>query len=196
MHPWRGVVVHGAQRDSNFIDCFKMNSKQVSASSRFHVQSIKDIQCAISSQQTPSFCSPPCRQIPALRSAISHHEHHLDLLRVLLFLNAATADAIGAISFLKPQMLIYTSIIPSGPVVFFFKDGIGLDGLEFGLEVANGMTMRTAIGATTRVGEVVAIVLRLVTRGAPGGNDELRFVLPKIAELTNCLCPRLPSSPS
>lgn len=86
---------------------------------------------------------------------------------MLLFLNATTADAVRAISLLETQMLIYTSILLSRSVVFFLKDGIGLDSLEFGLEIANGMTMRAAIGTTTRIGEVVAIVLRLVPRGAP-----------------------------
>lgn len=88
---------------------------------------------------------------------------------MLLFLNATTADAIRAISLLETQMLIYPSIILCCPVVFFLKDGICLDRLELGLEVANGMTMGTAVGTTTGIGEVVAIVLRLVTGGAPGG---------------------------
>lgn len=62
-------------------------------------------------------------------------------------------------------MLIYLSILR--PMVFFLEDGICLDSLEFGLEVADSMTMRTAVGPTTGIGEVVAIVLRLVTGGAP-----------------------------
>lgn len=85
---------------------------------------------------------------------------------MLLFLNATTADTIRAISLFETQMLICPSSFR--PMVFFLKDGIGFDSLELGLEVANGMTMRTAVGTTTGIGEVVAIVLRLVTRGAPG----------------------------
>lgn len=53
-------------------------------------------------------------------------------------------------------------------MVFFFKHGIGLDSLELGLEVTDGTTMRTAVRTTTGVGEIVAIVLRLVTGSAPG----------------------------
>lgn len=111
-------------------------------------------------------CCPPTRQIPVLSPAVSHHESHLDLLRMLFFLNTTTADAIRAISFLETQMLIYPVIILCA-MVLFFKDGIGLDSLELGLEVANGMTMRTAVGTTTGVGEAIAIVLRLISRGAP-----------------------------
>ena len=51
----------------------------------------------------------------------------------------------------------------------FLKDGNRLDSLEFGLEVANGVTMRAAVGTTTGVGEAVTIILRLVTGGAPDG---------------------------
>lgn len=53
-------------------------------------------------------------------------------------------------------------------MVFFLKDGIGLKSFELGLEVTNGTTMGTAVGTTTGVGEIVAIVLRLVTGSAPG----------------------------
>lgn len=53
-------------------------------------------------------------------------------------------------------------------MVFFLKHGISLDSLELGLEVTDGTTMRTAVRTTTGVGEIVAIVLRLVTGSAPG----------------------------
>ena len=114
---------------------------------------------------------------------------------MLLFLNATTADTIRAISLLETQMLIYPPIILR-PMIFFLKDGIGLDGLEFGLEVANGMTMGAAVGTTTGIGEVVPIILRLVTGGAPGWHGELLFVVSKMVELTNCLCLHPPSSAS
>lgn len=52
-------------------------------------------------------------------------------------------------------------------MIFFFKDGIRLDSFEFGLKIADGVTVRAAIGMTSSVGEVVAIILGLVTRSAP-----------------------------
>ena len=88
---------------------------------------------------------------------------------MLLFLNTTTADTIRAISLLEAQTFVYPSIILLCSMVFFLKDRIGLDSLKLGLEVANGTTMRTAVGATTGIGEIVAIVLRLITRGAPDG---------------------------
>ena len=103
------------------------------------------------------------------QSAVFHCGSHLDLLRMLLFLNTTTADTIRAISLLEAQMFVYPSIILLCSMVFFLKDRIGLNSLKLGLEVANGTTMRTAVGATTGIGEIVAIVLRLITRGAPGG---------------------------
>ena len=84
---------------------------------------------------------------------------------MLLFLNAVVADAIRAIPLFETQMLIHPGILC--PMIFFLKDRIGLDSLELGLEVTKSMTMRAAVGTTTGIGEVVAIVLRLVTRGAP-----------------------------
>ena len=88
---------------------------------------------------------------------------------MLFFLNATTADTIRAISLLEAQMLVYPDIILLCSMVFFLKDRIGLNSLKLGLEVANGTTMRTAVGTTTGIGEIVAIVLRLITGGAPGG---------------------------
>lgn len=114
---------------------------------------------------------------------------------MLLFLNATTADAIRAISLLETQVLIYPSIILC-PMVFFLKDGIGLDSLELGLEVANGMTVRAAVGTTTGIGEVVTIVLRLVTGSAPGGMMSFASFVPKSLDFTNCLCLHPLSSPS
>ena len=52
-------------------------------------------------------------------------------------------------------------------MVFLLEDRIRLDSLELGLEIADGVTMGAAIGTTTGIGEVVAIILGLVTRSAP-----------------------------
>lgn len=88
---------------------------------------------------------------------------------MFLFLNTTTTDTIRAISLFKAQMLVYPGIIRLCSMVFFLKDWIGLDSLKLGLEVANGTTMRTAVGTTTGIGEIVAIILRLIAGGAPGG---------------------------
>lgn len=86
---------------------------------------------------------------------------------MLLFLNATTANTVRAIPLLETQMLIELSVILVCPMIFFLEDGVCLDSLKLGLEVTNGTTMGTAVGTTTGVGEIVAIVLRLVTGSAP-----------------------------
>ncbi len=95
-------------------------------------------------------------------------ESRLDLLRMLLFFNAATADAVHTIPLLETQMLIYASIILCS-MVFLLEDGISLDGLKLGFEVANGTAMGAAVGTTAGIGEVVAIIFRLVTGSPPSG---------------------------
>ena len=50
---------------------------------------------------------------------------------------------------------------------FLLEHRLGLEGLEFGLEVGDGMAVRAAIGTTTGIGEVVAIVLALLAWGSP-----------------------------
>ena len=66
-----------------------------------------------------------------------------------------------------PHMIIQVGVILECAMVLFLEDRIRLDSLEFGLEVADGVTMRAAIGTTTGIGEVIAIILGLVTRSAP-----------------------------
>ena len=112
---------------------------------------------------------------------------------MFFFLDAATADATSAISLLEVQMVIHPGLI-FGTMIFFLKYGIGFNSLKLGLEVANGVTMSTAVGTTTGIGEVVAIVLRLVTRGTPGDMMSFALSMPKLVELTNCLCLHPPSS--
>ena len=156
------------------------------------MQSIEHDQCTDSKQ--PHRC-PLRQQIPVLSLAVRCHKSHLDLPRMFFFLNAATADATSAISLLEVQMFIHPGLI-FGTMVFFLKYGIGFNSLELGLEVANGMTMSTAVGTTTGIGEIVAIILRLVTRGAPGDMMSFTLSMPELVELTNCLCLHPPSSPS
>lgn len=52
-------------------------------------------------------------------------------------------------------------------MIFLFEDHIRLDGLELGLEVADGMAMGAAIGATTSISEGVAIVILFFAGTAP-----------------------------
>ena len=65
------------------------------------------------------------------------------------------------------HMIIHVGVIFECAMVLLLEDRIRLDSLELGLEITNGVTMRAAIGTTTGVGEVVAIILGLVTRSAP-----------------------------
>ena len=65
------------------------------------------------------------------------------------------------------HMLLQVGVILGCAMELFLEDRIRLDSLEFGLEIADGVTMRAAIRTTTGVGEVVAIILGLVTRSAP-----------------------------
>jgi hypothetical protein len=64
-------------------------------------------------------------------------------------------------------MLIHVSILGLSTMIFFLEDRVSIGSLEFGLEVTDGMAVGAAVGATTGVGEVVAIVLGLVSRSAP-----------------------------
>ena len=66
-----------------------------------------------------------------------------------------------------PHMIVQVGVILGCAMVLFLEHRIRLDSLEFGLKIADGVTMRTAIRTTTGIGEVVAIVLGLVTRSAP-----------------------------
>ena len=65
------------------------------------------------------------------------------------------------------HMIIHVSVIFECAMVFLLEDRIRLDSLELGLEIADGVTMGAAVGTTTGIGEVVAIILGLVTRSAP-----------------------------
>jgi len=63
-------------------------------------------------------------------------------------------------------MPIYVGVV-LGSVDVFLEDWIGLDGFKLGLEAVDGVAVGATIGATTSIGEVVAIVLGLVTRSPP-----------------------------
>lgn len=101
-----------------------------------------------------------------------YRESHLGLLEILL-LYASRANAIGALPLFKCQMVIHGGIV-FGPMNVFFEDRIRLDGFKFGLEAVDGMTMRAAIRATTGVGEIVAIILRLVAWSTPDAACQLK----------------------
>ena len=47
------------------------------------------------------------------------------------------------------------------------KNWVGLASLKLGLEIIKGMAVGAAVGTTTGIGEVIAIVLGFVTGGTP-----------------------------
>lgn len=90
----------------------------------------------------------------------------LGLLRLFLPVNAGSAGAIGALGFLQANVFFVQMVILSS-MEFLLEHGLGLDRLEFGLEVGDGMAVRAAIGTTAGIGEVVPIVLPLFARSTP-----------------------------
>ncbi len=63
-------------------------------------------------------------------------------------------------------MLIHSGVV-LGAMDVFLEDWIGLNGFKLGLEAVDGVAVGAAIGATTSVGEIVAIVLGFVPRSSP-----------------------------
>ena len=63
-------------------------------------------------------------------------------------------------------MLLPITIFLSS-VNILFKHRICVKSFELGLEAIEGVTVGTAVGATTSIGEIVAIILGLVARGSP-----------------------------
>jgi len=74
-------------------------------------------------------------------------------------------NALGAVGAADGRLL-FELLANWGAVNFFFEDGLGLDGLEFGLEVFEA-GVGAAVGATTRVRQVVAVVFNLDAFTAP-----------------------------
>jgi len=120
---------------------------------------------------------------------------HQSLLCMFLFFHACSADAIRTLSLFEDQG-IFCLVQTLGPMILLLKDRIRLDGLEFGLEVTNGMAVRAAVGTTASIGELVAIVLGFIARDAPLFGISQGFWPHRAARLTNCSCPHLLSSPS
>lgn len=96
------------------------------------------------------------------RAGVRWMTQPLRFLRRFL-VNAGTAGAIRALGLFQADVFF---VILSA-VEFLFEHGLGLDRLEFGLEVGDGMAVGAAIGAATGIGEVVPIVLPLFTRSTP-----------------------------
>ena len=65
------------------------------------------------------------------------------------------------------HMIIHVGVIFERAMVLLLENRIRFDSLKLGLEVTDSVTVRAAIGTTTGIGEVVAIILGLVTRSAP-----------------------------
>ena len=97
--------------------------------------------------------------------AYVHYESNLDFLGVFLLINARTTIAIHRVCLLQSGMLIVLIVL--GPMIFLFKDRIGFDCFELGLEISDSMAMGAAIGAATSIDEVIAQVLLLITRHTP-----------------------------
>lgn len=104
-----------------------------------------------------------------------HNESHSGFLQIL-FLDTSSAYTISALPFLECQILIHVRVV-FGSMDIFLEDWIGLDSFEFGLEAVDGVTVGAAVGATTSVGKVVAIILRLVTRSSPNAVRQLGRVV-------------------
>jgi hypothetical protein len=84
----------------------------------------------------------------------------LQFLGGILFINA-----LGAVGTADGRLL-FELLANRGTVNFFFENGLGLDGLEFGLEVFEA-GVGAAVGATTWVRQVVAVVFNLDAFTAP-----------------------------
>ena len=92
---------------------------------------------------------------------------HLNLLDVILLLDASSAGALSRLFFLESKLFGILAIGRSS-VIGFFKDRIGLDGLKLGLEARKtSSTEGAAVGAATGVGKVVSVVLGFVAGLAP-----------------------------
>ena len=103
------------------------------------------------------------RQIPALQISVSARGRPSELLGLILLINASAADTIGTLQFIESQVLFHNW----SAMHLFLKHRILLNGLELGLEVAKGVSMRAAIRATTGIGELEIVVVLLFARTAP-----------------------------
>jgi hypothetical protein len=72
-------------------------------------------------------------------------------------------DALGARGGAGGALLV--KLGAHGSVELFFKDGLGFDGLELGLEVSSDVS--AGVASTTWIGQVVAGVFDLVTLTSP-----------------------------
>ena len=90
---------------------------------------------------------------------------------MILLVHAYSVSAICAVGLVKTHGLRFH--IGLGPMVFLLKDNLRFDSLELGLEVAKGVTVSAAIGATTGIGEGIAIVILFFTGTAPGQSFSL-----------------------
>lgn len=85
---------------------------------------------------------------------------------MLLLFHAGHAGAIGALSLFQSHMLLF-HILRLSSMIVFFKHGLGFDGLELSLEIGDVVAVGAAIRATTGIGELIAIVLALLSWRSP-----------------------------
>ncbi|KAM3072265.1 hypothetical protein ACMFMG_012186 [Clarireedia jacksonii] len=95
-----------------------------------------------------------------IKAADRWSQHHLSLLGLSILINTATFRAI-CIDTSSLRKILHST------VDIFFKDGIGFDLFELGLEVFETGSVRAAVGATTSIGHSEAFVLDFFTFYTP-----------------------------
>ena len=79
---------------------------------------------------------------------------------MFLLLNTSPAATLGTILLLQCKHVFRIHLAGLRSMKLLFEDRIGLDRLKLGLEITNVVTVGgAAVGATTGVGEIVAVVL-------------------------------------
>lgn len=116
---------------------------------------------------------------------------HLILLENFLLLDATTEGA-GIGAFFLGKCRTFVDVILNGAMELFFEDRVLVNRLELGLEVTKNFS--AAVGSTTLIGEIVAIVLRLFAISTPGGlMSKCQLFEGWKHRPTSCLCRRPPS---
>lgn len=91
-----------------------------------------------------SACYPKCRRYQRLLPAITL----LSGLGLVVVVNAA----LGAIGVDTNSIMETVGILRDGAMKLLLENGLGLDGLELGLEILEASAVGAAVGAATSVG--------------------------------------------
>jgi hypothetical protein len=84
-----------------------------------------------------------------------------------LGLVVAALRALGGVDAARGRQLLLVVFLRGRPVQVLLEHGLGLDGLELGLEVLEPGRVAAAVGAAAGVGQVEALVLDLFALDAP-----------------------------